>query len=109
MNGRLTGYAAFGQGRNSTDLLPHTINTAFAPPPPLARTTAEAESQMTIANFTAAMRPAAGFFLNARYRYSDVDVQTPVFDRIAGLDRVRHQPAELELVVGVSQRQAIIV
>jgi MtrB/PioB family decaheme-associated outer membrane protein len=84
LNGRLTGYAAFGQGRNSTDLLPHTINTAFAPPPPLARTSAEAESQMAIANFTAAMRPAAGFFLNARYRYSDVDVQTPVFDRSQG-------------------------
>jgi MtrB/PioB family decaheme-associated outer membrane protein len=84
LNGRLTGYAAFGQGRNSTDLLPHTINTAFAPPPPLARTSAEAESQMTIANFTAAMRPAAGFFLNARYRYSDVDVQTPEFDRTRG-------------------------
>ena len=86
LNGRLTAYAAFGQGRNSTDLLPHTINTAFAPPPPLARTTAEAESQMTIANFTAAMRPAAGFFLNARYRYSDVDVQTPV---VRSIDRAR--------------------
>jgi MtrB/PioB family decaheme-associated outer membrane protein len=84
MNGRLTGYAAFGQGRNSTDLLPHTINTAFAPPPPLARTNAEAESQMTIAQFTAAMRPASIFYLNARYRYSDVDVQTPVFDRSTG-------------------------
>jgi MtrB/PioB family decaheme-associated outer membrane protein len=84
LNGRLTGYAAFGQGRNSTDLLPHTINTAFAPPPPLARTSAEAESQMSIANFTLAMRPTPGFFLNARYRYSDVDVQTPVFDRSKG-------------------------
>ena len=84
MNGRLTAYAAFGQGRNSTDLLPHTINTAFVPPPPLSRTSAEAESQMTIANFTAAMRPAPGFFLNARYRYSDVDIQTPEFDRSKG-------------------------
>jgi MtrB/PioB family decaheme-associated outer membrane protein len=84
MNGRVTAYAAFGQGRNSTDLLPHTINTAFMPPPPLSRTSAEAESQMTIANFTAALRPASGFFLNARYRYSDVDIQTPVFDRSRG-------------------------
>ena len=84
MNGRLTAYTAFGQGRNSTDLLPHTINTAFAPPPPLARTNAEAESQMAIAQFTAAMRPASGFYLNARYRYSDVDIQTPVFDRSTG-------------------------
>ena len=83
MNGRLTAYAAFGQGRNDTALLPHTINTAFVPPP-LARPTAEAESQMTVANFTAALRPASGFYLNARYRYSDVDVQTPEFDRSRG-------------------------
>lgn len=84
LNGRLTGYAAFGQGRNSQDLLPFTINTAFQPPPPLSRSTAEAESQMTIAQFTAAMRPAPRFFLNARYRYSDVDIQTPEFDRSRG-------------------------
>lgn len=84
LNGRLTAYAAFGQGRNDTALLPHTINTAFNPPPALSRTTAEAESQMTIANFTAAFRPASRFWLNARYRYSDVDVQTPEFDRTAG-------------------------
>ena len=83
MNGRVTAYFAFGQGRNNTDLLPFTINTAIAPPP-LARTTAEAESQMTIANFTASMRPAAGFFLNARYRYADVDIQTPEFTREGG-------------------------
>jgi MtrB/PioB family decaheme-associated outer membrane protein len=83
MNGRVTGYAAFGQGRNSTDLLPHTINTAIAAPP-IARPTAEAESQMTMAQFTAAMRPAGGFYLNAKYRYSDVDIQTPVFDRSNG-------------------------
>ncbi len=84
LNGRLIGYAAFGQGRNSQDLLPFTINTAFAPPPALSRASAEAESQMTVAQFTAAMRPAPGFFLNARYRYTDVDVQTPVFDRSQG-------------------------
>jgi MtrB/PioB family decaheme-associated outer membrane protein len=84
LNGRLTGYTAFGQGRNNQDLLPHTINTAFVPPPPLSRTTAEAESQMAVAQFTAAMRPAPGFFLNARYRYNDVDIQTPEFDRSRG-------------------------
>jgi MtrB/PioB family decaheme-associated outer membrane protein len=84
LNGRLTGYAAFGQGRNSQDLLPHTINTAFVPPPPLSRPTAEAESQMAVAQFTAAMRPAPGVFLNARYRYNDIDVQTPEFDRSRG-------------------------
>ncbi|HEX8030664.1 MAG TPA: MtrB/PioB family outer membrane beta-barrel protein [Vicinamibacterales bacterium] len=83
LNGRLTGYAAFGQGRNTTDLLPYTINTAIAPPP-LSRTTAEAKSQMAITQFTAAMRPAEGFFLNARYRYSDVNIDTPEFDRSRG-------------------------
>jgi MtrB/PioB family decaheme-associated outer membrane protein len=82
-NGRVTAYAAFGQGRNSTDLLPHTINTAFAPIP-LDRPTAEAESQMTIMNFTAAMRPASKLYLNARYRYADVDIQTPIFERTTG-------------------------
>jgi MtrB/PioB family decaheme-associated outer membrane protein len=83
MNGRVTGYAAFGQGRNNQDLLPFTINTAIAPPP-LARPTAEAESQMTMAQFTAAMRPASRFYLNARYRYSDVNIETPEFDRSRG-------------------------
>ena len=83
MRGRLTGYLAFGQGTSNEDLLPFTINTAI-PPPPLARLTAEAESQMTIANFTFTMRPAAIVALNARYRYSDVDVQTPIFDRSLG-------------------------
>ena len=82
-NGRVTAYAAFGQGRNTADLLPHTINTAIASPT-LARTSAEAESQMTIMNFTAAMRPASKLYLNARYRYADVDIQTPVFERNNG-------------------------
>jgi len=83
LNGRATGYVAFGQGRSNADLLPFTINTAIAPPP-LDRPTAEAESQMTIAQFTASMRPSAGFFLNAKYRYSDADVQTPIFNRDGG-------------------------
>ena len=82
-NGRVTAYAAFGQGRNTTDLLPHTINTGLASPA-LSRTNAEAESQMTILNFTAAMRPASWLNLNARYRYADVDIQTPEFERTTG-------------------------
>jgi MtrB/PioB family decaheme-associated outer membrane protein len=83
MRGRATGYLAYGQGRNNTSLLPFTINTAL-PPPPLARTTADAESQMVIANFTVALRPASRLALNARYRYADMDVQTPEFDRSLG-------------------------
>ena len=83
MRGRLTGYLAFGRATSNEDLLPFTINTAIAPPP-LDRPTAEAESQMAIANFTFAMRPAPRLSLTARYRYSDADVQTPEFDRSLG-------------------------
>lgn len=83
MRGRATGYVAFGQARNSTTLLPFTINTALAPPP-MARATADAESQMAIANLTLALRPASRMSLNARYRYSDVDVDTVPFDRSRG-------------------------
>lgn len=81
--GRLTGYVALGQGRSNEDLLPFTINTAIASPA-LARPTAEAKNQMTIAQFTLAMRPTRLFSVNAKYRYADVDVQTPVFDRPGG-------------------------
>lgn len=81
--GRLTGYVALGHARSNEELLPFTINTAI-PPPPLDRGTAEAESQMTIANFTFAMRPAPIVSLTARYRYSDVAVDTPIFDRSLG-------------------------
>ena len=80
---RLTGYLAVGQGRNNEDLLPFTINTAVTQPA-LARTTAQAESQMAIAQFTLAMRPVRRVSLNARYRYADVDITTPVFERPGG-------------------------
>jgi len=81
--GRLTGYVAVGQGRSNEDLLPFTINTAIAAPT-LSRPTAQAESQMAIAQFTLAMRPARKLSLNARYRYADVDMQTPIFTRPDG-------------------------
>lgn len=81
--GRLTGYLALGQGRSNADLLPFTINTAIAPIA-LSRTTADATQQMTIAQLTFAARPARRVSVNAKYRYSDVDVQTPVFARPDG-------------------------
>ncbi|HEX6164192.1 MAG TPA: MtrB/PioB family outer membrane beta-barrel protein, partial [Vicinamibacterales bacterium] len=81
--GRLTAYLAVGQGRQNEDLLPFTINTAVTQPA-LARPTAEAETRMTIAQFTYAMRPMRRLALNAKYRYADVDVQTPVFERSTG-------------------------
>jgi MtrB/PioB family decaheme-associated outer membrane protein len=81
--GRLTGYVALGQGRSNEDLLPFTINTAIAPIA-LARPTAEAETQMAIGQVTLAMRPTQLFSLNAKYRYADIDVQTPIFQRLGG-------------------------
>lgn len=80
---RLTAYVALGQGRSNEELLPFTINTAIAPIA-LARSTALAENQMTIAQFTLASRPSRVVSVNAKYRYSNVDVQTPVFDRPLG-------------------------
>jgi MtrB/PioB family decaheme-associated outer membrane protein len=80
---RLTGYVAIGEGRSNANLLPFTINTAIAPVP-LSRQTAEAKNQMTIAQATFASRPAPLLYFNAKYRYADVDVQTPVFERPGG-------------------------
>jgi MtrB/PioB family decaheme-associated outer membrane protein len=81
--GRLTGYLALGQGRSNQDLLPFTINTAIAPVP-LSRATADATHQMTIGQLTFAARPVRRVSVNAKYRYADVDVQTPIFERPGG-------------------------
>lgn len=80
---RLTGYVALGHGSSNADLLPFTINTAIASPP-LSRTTAQASNRMTIAQATFASRPAQLLSFNAKYRYADVDVRTPVFERPGG-------------------------
>lgn len=80
---RLTGYVALGQGRSNEDLLPFTINTAIAPVA-LSRPTADAENRMTIAQIALASRPARLVSFNAKYRYADVDVRTPIFTRPSG-------------------------
>lgn len=80
---RLTGYVALGQGRSNADLLPFTINTAIAPIA-LSRAASEAQNQMTIAQVTLAARPSRLVSFNAKYRYADVDVQTPIFERPGG-------------------------
>ncbi|MGE0864506.1 MAG: MtrB/PioB family outer membrane beta-barrel protein, partial [Vicinamibacterales bacterium] len=80
---RLTGYAALGQGRSNEDLLPFTINSAIAPIA-LSRPTAEGKHQMTIAQLTLAARPARLLSINAKYRYAEVDAQTPIFTRESG-------------------------
>jgi MtrB/PioB family decaheme-associated outer membrane protein len=81
--GRLTGYLAFGQGRQEESLVPFTINTALVQPP-LARSETQAKSQMTVAQLTFAMRPAPRLAVNARYRHADSDIETPLFDRSQG-------------------------
>ena len=82
-SGRLTAYVALGQGKSDPTLQSFTINTAVKEPD-LARPTSQAESQMTIAQFTFASRPIPRLAFNARYRYADVDIQTPIFDRPGG-------------------------
>lgn len=83
LRSRLTGYVAIGAGHSNEDLLPFTINSAIAPPA-LSRPTAEAENRMTIAQVALAMRPASAVSFNAKYRYADVDVRTPIFTRPGG-------------------------
>jgi MtrB/PioB family decaheme-associated outer membrane protein len=80
---RVTAYVALGRGRQNEDLLPFTINTAI-PAVPLSRKTADAETKMSIAQFTIATRPARSLSFNAKYRYADVDVTTPQFARPGG-------------------------
>jgi MtrB/PioB family decaheme-associated outer membrane protein len=80
---RLTGYVAIGRGRNNEDLLPFTINSAITPIP-LSRPTADAETQMSIAQLTFVTRPTRSLSFNAKYRYADVDVTTPDFERPGG-------------------------
>lgn len=80
---RLTGYVALGQGHSDATLLPFTINSAIAPIA-LSRPTAQAENQMVISQITFASRPLPRLAVNAKYRYSDVDVQTPIFERPGG-------------------------
>jgi MtrB/PioB family decaheme-associated outer membrane protein len=80
---RLTAYMAIGEGRSDASLLPFTINSAIQPIP-LERTTAEAESQMVNTQITFASRPLPILAFNAKYRYSDVDMNTPIFVRAGG-------------------------
>jgi hypothetical protein len=60
------------------DLLPHTINTAIAPIP-LERQTADAKARTTGANITFTTRPWRRVAVDARYRLSDFDNNTPHF------------------------------
>ena len=76
--GRLVAYLAGGQGRSNEPIVASTINTALLPVN-ASRATVEGEQQTTVAQLQFTMRPVRPFFLSAKYRYSDVDVRTPIF------------------------------
>ena len=76
--GRLVAYVAGGQGRSNEPIVASTINTALLPVN-ASRATVEGEQQTTVAQLQFTMRPVRPFFLSAKYRYSDVDIQTPIF------------------------------
>ena len=111
MRGRLTGYVAVRPGpQQRRTCCPSPSTPRIAPPPPLARTTAEAESQMTIAQFTFAMRPAPGLFAQRalslqRRRRADADLRSSRAARCPTTPTCRASTC----VVGVSQRQALDV
>jgi MtrB/PioB family decaheme-associated outer membrane protein len=97
-HGRVGAYLALGQASSNADLLPHTINTAL-PAIPLSRPTAEAEQQSTITQLNFSMRPWSRVQLLAKYRRSNVDVQTPIFERsgsVAYDSSVSTTPSESE-------------
>jgi MtrB/PioB family decaheme-associated outer membrane protein len=83
--GRALAYFAIGESRQDAALLPHTINTQI-PVSDLERPTAEAAVRNTMMNFQYAAHPMQRVALVARYRYADVDNNTPHFETF---ERVR--------------------
>lgn len=75
---RATGYVSIGAWTQNQDLLPFTINTAL-PNIPLARSTADAQAQVTALHFNVTSRPVNRLWFNVRVRRYDFDNQTPEF------------------------------
>jgi MtrB/PioB family decaheme-associated outer membrane protein len=75
---RLAAFVSIGAMRQDENLLPHTVNQAIVPIP-LERQTAEAEARTTGANITFTTRPFRRVAVDARYRLSDFDNNTPHF------------------------------
>lgn len=73
---RATAYVSVGAWNQDEALLPFTINSAI-PAIPLARTTAQANADVTAVNLNFTSRPADRVWFNARYRRYDFDNQTP--------------------------------
>ena len=76
---------AYAKLAQDATLLPHTINTTFAPlgldnTSTLFRRTAEGEAAVTSANLNFQTRPVRNFGLTAKYRYYYHNNKTPVFD-----------------------------
>lgn len=77
-NSRMTASATVGTWRQDDALLPFTINTALATIP-LDRATTEGEVRTLAMNYNFTSRPTQYVWLNARYRYYDLDNRTPEF------------------------------
>ncbi|MBI2834509.1 MAG: MtrB/PioB family decaheme-associated outer membrane protein [Acidobacteria bacterium] len=77
-NSRVTGNISIGSWRQDEPLLPATINTAIAPIP-LTRQTADAKARTLAMNYSFTSRPNPFVWLSAKYRYYDLDNQTPDF------------------------------
>ena len=78
-------YVSVGSMNQNQPLLPFTVNTAI-PALHLDRTTAEAQGRMVSTNLAFTSRPSQIVWLNARYRYYDLNDRTPTFD---GVEYVR--------------------
>lgn len=76
---RFTGFLALGTTTADAEIVPHTINTAI-PVIPLERSTTEAEARTLTANLAFSSRPARYVRFSTRYRYSDLDKRTPIFE-----------------------------
>lgn len=76
---RVSASIAVGQWSQNEPLLPFTIKTTV-PVTPLPRATAEGDARTVAMNYTVTSRPNRFVWLNARYRYYDLDNRTPPFD-----------------------------
>jgi len=79
---RATAAISIGRANQNEPLVAPTINSALVAPP-LERSSAEARGEIVSMVYGLNSRPAAGVWLNARYRYYDYTNKTPIFDTVA--------------------------
>jgi MtrB/PioB family decaheme-associated outer membrane protein len=75
---RVTGYFGIGSVKSDAEILPFTTNTA-APVLPLDRSNVDGDARIMSANLGFTSRPNRYVFVNARYRYYDMDNRTESF------------------------------